>query len=132
MKIKVRFCKEGNDVIAVFAQDAKEKRMGQRGCYTWQTEHSHGQPEYFAKLKAAKLNEYGDLLRHLVGRGYDNLQITNRQKFTAHRPPTEGEIRFGHGATHYRDFTAAQIGVNDKGQLKRRFKAADGLIYSLR
>lgn len=24
---------------------------------------------------------------------------------TYHRPPTEGEIRFGYGATHYADFT---------------------------
>jgi hypothetical protein len=53
-------------------------------------------------------------------------------KFTAHRPPTQGEISRGYGATHYRDFTASQIGINAKGQLKSKFKAEDGLWYSLR
>lgn len=35
-----------------------------------------------------------------------------------------------HGATHYRDFTRAQVGYNSKGELKTRFKADDGLMYS--
>jgi len=46
-----------------------------------------------------------------------------------HRKPTASEIRFGYGATHYRDFPVAQCLKKD-GSLKKRLKADDGLIYT--
>ncbi len=46
-----------------------------------------------------------------------------------HRKPTPAEIRFGHGATHYRDFLRSWVTKAD-GTLKRWFKAHDdGLRY---
>jgi hypothetical protein len=48
---------------------------------------------------------------------------------TYHRKPTAGEIKFGHGAIHYRDFPVAQCLKKD-GDLKKRMKADDGLIYT--
>lgn len=45
------------------------------------------------------------------------------------RNPTAGEIRFGHGATHYREFERDECTKPD-GRLKRWFKAHDdGLRY---
>ena len=51
---------------------------------------------------------------------------------TCHRPPTPGEIKLGYGATHYRDFTISEIGINKNGQLKRWFIADDGIRYYTR
>ena len=49
---------------------------------------------------------------------------------TYHRPPTQAEIRFGHGATHYRDFPVSEVCHKGTRFLKRWFKAADdGLRY---
>ena len=51
---------------------------------------------------------------------------------TGHRPPTPGEIKFGHGATHYKDFTISQMLKKDGG-FKARVKCPiDGLVYSLK
>jgi len=49
---------------------------------------------------------------------------------TCWRKPTEYEIKFGYGATHFRDFTAQEIGHNRRGKLKKWFKADDGLRYN--
>jgi len=47
-----------------------------------------------------------------------------------HRQPTPEEIKFGHGAIHYKTFLRKDI-VNRKGQLKKWFKCKDdGLNYS--
>ena len=51
------------------------------------------------------------------------------KEITYHRKPTPAEIRFGHGATHYRDFPVAECLKKD-GELKKRLKADDGLIYT--
>lgn len=46
------------------------------------------------------------------------------------RKPTAGEIRFGHGARHYKDFTKDDYLTKD-GYLKKRIKCKfDGLIYT--
>ncbi len=48
------------------------------------------------------------------------------------RNPTAHEIKLGHGATHYRDFTISEIGTNKKGEIKKRFKSKDdNLFYSI-
>lgn len=47
-----------------------------------------------------------------------------------HRPPTSGEIKFGCGATHYRDFPVSQCCHRGTRVLKRWFVAPDdGLRY---
>ena len=51
------------------------------------------------------------------------------KSITYWRDPTPGEIKFGEGAIHFRDFTEYEIGHNKKGELKKWFKADDGLIY---
>jgi hypothetical protein len=48
---------------------------------------------------------------------------------TYHRPPTAGEIRFGYGATHYRDFTVAEVCFPGTRFAKKWFVADDGLRY---
>lgn len=48
---------------------------------------------------------------------------------TGHRNPTQSEIRFGHGATHYKDFTLEQW-LHNGGGLKKWIKCPfDGLRY---
>jgi len=48
---------------------------------------------------------------------------------TAHRPPTPYEIKFGHGATHYKDFEL-WLWLKPDGKLKKWIKAQDdGLRY---
>jgi hypothetical protein len=55
---------------------------------------------------------------------------TSTETITCWRNPTKGEIKFGEGAIHYRDFTTEEIGRNKQGKLKSWFKADDGLRYS--
>ena len=51
-------------------------------------------------------------------------------KLTYHRKPTTGEIKFGYGAVHYRDFPVEEC-VKKDGSIKKRLKAKnDGLIYT--
>lgn len=46
-----------------------------------------------------------------------------------HRNPTPSEVRFGHGAIHYRDFPVEEC-VKPDGTLKKWFVAKDdGLRY---
>lgn len=46
-----------------------------------------------------------------------------------HRPPTASEIRFGHGATHYRTFSIEECCHPGTRILKRWFIADDGNRY---
>jgi hypothetical protein len=49
---------------------------------------------------------------------------------TYHRPPTAAEIRFGYGATHYREFPVEECCHPGTRFLKRWFVAPDdGLRY---
>lgn len=49
---------------------------------------------------------------------------------TYHRAPTKSEIRFGHGATHYRTFPVEECCHKGTRILKRWFVAKDdGLRY---
>lgn len=51
------------------------------------------------------------------------------KKLEYHRKPTPGEIKFGYGATHYRDFPMKECLKKD-GSIKKRLKGDDGLIYT--
>lgn len=48
---------------------------------------------------------------------------------TYHRPPTRAEIKFGYGATHYRDFDVDEVCHAGTRILKTWFIADDGLRY---
>jgi hypothetical protein len=54
-------------------------------------------------------------------------------EIVCHRSPTQAEINFGHGATHYRTFEIAETPelFRADGTMKSRFKASDdGLYYT--
>lgn len=89
-------------------------------------QHSACHIDYANECKEAPINEYMDLLRELIGQGYNDLQIMNSHEIQCHRPPTKGEIKFGEGATHYRDFPLSVIGLK-KGEAmwKNWFVAPD-------
>lgn len=59
-----------------------------------------------------------------------NISGIQERIITYSRKPTASEIRFGHGATHYKDF--ASSACSDKnGRIKKRLKCPiDGLIYT--
>lgn len=53
----------------------------------------------------------------------------NVKTITYHRKPTESEIKFGYGATHYKDFDIEEI-VKPDGNIKKCIKAKnDDLRY---
>ena len=52
------------------------------------------------------------------------------KSYEYHRKPTPAEIKFGHGATHYKSFDES-ICLKPDGTLKKRLKCPiDGLIYT--
>lgn len=51
------------------------------------------------------------------------------QSVTYHRPPTKGEIAFGYGAIHYRDFSPVDCCHKGTRVPKVWFVADDGLRY---
>lgn len=52
------------------------------------------------------------------------------KQVTYHRNPTEGEIKFGYGATHFRDFSVEECCFPNTRIPKKHFVADDGLRYS--
>ena len=69
--------------------------------------------------------------------GYDTTQreyvaelqnAYNNKIITAHRKPTPSEIKWGYGATHYRDFPVSEW-LKPNGTLKAWILADDGLRY---
>jgi hypothetical protein len=56
--------------------------------------------------------------------------MKNNIFYTYGRKPTESEIKFGHGAWHYKDFQS-DLCFKGNGDLKKRIKCPiDGLIYT--
>jgi hypothetical protein len=51
------------------------------------------------------------------------------ESITYHRPPTAAELRFGEGATHYRDFDIDECCHEGTRIAKRWLVASDGLRY---
>ena len=95
-------------------------------------QHSACHIDYANKCKEAMYNEYADLLKELIGLGYNDLQIMNKQEIEAHRPPTIGEQCFGEGAIHWLTVDLPCI-LNKKGDIKKWFVfPKDGLRYSTR
>jgi hypothetical protein len=121
--------KEGNlpcNVFAFFPNEPyyhTDKNMFT--CYSHLGQHSSCHIDYANECKEANYNVYSDLLSELIAQGYKDLKIINSQVFECHRRPTAYEIQFGEGATHYRNFTLAQIGIKKDGDIKPWFKAKD-------
>lgn len=69
-----------------------------------------------------------ELIEKLKNLNTDFVFDNNRECW---RQPTKGEIKFGEGAIHYRDFNLSEIGYNKQGKLKRWFIAPnDNLRYN--
>lgn len=115
-----------NEVFAFFPEVIHNGKV--KTCYAHIGQHSSCADEYAKECKPAKYADYQDLLKELIGLGY-NVKVLNEQEIEYHRKPTAGEIKFGHGATHYRDFNI-NLCLATNGNLKRRLKADDGLIYT--
>ncbi len=95
-------------------------------CYSHIGQHSSCHIDYANECKEAKTNDYLDLLGELIGQGYNDLVIMNKQTIQCHRPPTKWENKFGEGATHYRDFPLSVIGLKKgKAMWKDWFIAPD-------
>lgn len=103
-----------------------------RTSYAHLGQHSGCHIDYANECKEAVFGQYNDLLRELIGQGYNDLHILNSQLKECHRQPTGSEVKFGEGATHYRKFTVGEMGITKEGDLKRWFVADDGLRYYTR
>jgi len=125
------FSVQSTDVFAFFPELLGTNDKGMFLSYAHIGQHSACHIDYANECKEAEYYQYQDLLRELIGQGYKDLQIENKQLITCHRQPTKYELKFGEGATHYRDFTVGEIGINNKGDLKNWFVAKDDkLRYS--
>jgi hypothetical protein len=129
MKTKVIFKieKEGNTVFAFFPDmlynvELYGKEM--KTCYAHLGQHSACLQVYADECKEAEYNEYSDLLKELIGQGYTNLHVMNNQAIELHRKPTKGEIKFGHGGTHYRCFLIGDV-LDRKGNIKKWIRTND-------
>lgn len=122
-----------NEVFAFFPNDLHNfVDLKMFVSYAHLGQHSACHIDYAKECKEADFNQYNDLLRELIGQGYNDLHILNSQLIECHRQPTESEVKFGEGATHYRSFTAGEMGITKKGDLKKWFVADDGLRYYTR
>lgn len=126
MEVAFRKFKEG-DIVAIFVNDS----YGVDTVESYQHIGQHGGmcADLIHELDDIKYYEYQNLLKELVEIGYKDLEIISEQTIQCHRNPTQGEINFGHGAIHYRDFNIADVINNKTGDLKQWFKADDGLRY---
>ena len=59
----------------------------------------------------------------------DEIQVHTGEMVQYHRGPNAYELKMGYGATHHRAFKREDV-TNRKGELKKWFKADDGLNYS--
>ena len=80
--------------------------------------------------KRVHWDDLPEAVQSLFRASFANFAPLAEREVTYHRPPTPGEIRFGEGATHYRDFNVNDVRVRGTTRLKKWFTAADdGLRY---
>lgn len=83
---------------------------------------SFGSVIYFPYLCIVTLKQY--IMQTL------NISGVQTKIYEYHRKPTAYEIKFGHGATHYKSFDESFCTKED-GTIKKRLKCPyDGLIYT--
>lgn len=118
------------EILAIFPDIIEKKQAGHifYSCYAHLGQHSTAQDEFINNKKLASPDQYADLLKELVNQGYDDLKVMNTEETEYRRKPTNGEIKFGHGATHYMTFIRWEIqkGLNWPKWLKTK---NDGLRY---
>lgn len=66
------------EVVAVFPEIPSSPRYSECMCYAHIGQHGGCTIEWYSKTRAAKHNEYADLLRELQRVGYDDLVIRKR------------------------------------------------------
>lgn len=131
MKTKVIFKKdkESNTVFAFFPDMLYNVWLygkDMKTCYAHLGQHSACLKGYADECKEAKSYEFADLLKELIEQGY-SLEVLNSQSIELRRPPTKDEIKFGEGATHYRDFLIGEV-LDKEGNIKQWVKAKDDLL----
>lgn len=52
------------------------------------------------------------------------------ESVTYHRDPSPAEIRFGHGATHYAEFTVEEAAFPGTRILRKWFRDSDGVRWN--
>jgi len=120
---------EQNDLYAVIDWKDGCKKFD---CYAKIGQHSTCSIDYINDSREAEYFEYQFLLAELISVGYKNIEVVTSQKTQGHRPPTESEIKFGMGATHYLDFQM-NLRIRRDGTLKNRIlNKTDGLWYSFK
>lgn len=127
-QVEFLYEKDSNDVFAFFPNWVHNSDTSRdiMYCYSHIGQHSTCHIDYANECKEAPINEYFDLLNELIRQGYNDLQIMNSHEIECHRPPTKGEIKFGEGATHYRQFPLSIIGLKKgKAMWKEWFVAPD-------
>jgi len=116
------------NVFAYFPEIKGTNEPGMFTCYAHVGQHSTCHENYAKGCKEAEYREYRELLMELIGQGYKDLRIMNKQIFSYHRKPSPDEIKRGYGATHWRDFVAADC-VSKSGKVKKWLLADDGMRY---
>lgn len=111
------------NVYAYFPEIIGDNK-GNKTCYAHIGQHSACSPDYANECKEAQYNQYADLLRELIGQGYNDLIVLNTQQINCHREPTKTEIGFGYGGTMYREFYISDL-LNKKGKIKKWFVCPD-------
>ncbi len=121
--------KDSTDVFAYFPDEVWDLDNN-KTCYAHIGQHSSCSPGYAAECKLADLENYQDLKAELL-QIYPDLEVLNEKQYEYHREPTPGEIKFGEGATHYKDFSFAQVYKRtDRLDFKRWIKCPiDNLRY---
>ncbi len=112
------------DAFAYFPENSYTKNYFLSYAHIGQ--HSGCHPDYANECREANYNEYYDLLKELISIGYKP-EILNTQTVELSRPPTNGEIKFGEGSTHYLTYPISKL-IKRDGSLKRKIKI-DGLYY---
>lgn len=129
-KVKFLIEKDGEDVFAYFPEIIHNDNF--KTCYAHIGQHSACHADYAKECKEANYNQYMGLLKELIGQGYKDLTVLNTQEIEAHRPPTERELKFGEGATHYLTVALSCV-LNKQGDIKKWFVyPGDKLRYSTR
>lgn len=150
LKVVFRVFKEG-DVIALLCGSGIDANPGNVVSYMHVGQHGEASRYLGRDLRLATPEEYEPLRKELA-RIYECevvpvkrlqvLQSISKPKWAGrlpvrddvlfvnyHRPPTRAEIKFGHGATHHREFAVHTVCFPGTRIAKCWFVADDGLRY---
>ena len=127
-KVIFKYHEKNSDLFAFFPDEVADSK-GNKMSYQHIGQHSACSDDYNKESRLATKEEYKDLLNELINVGYDDLEIINEKQVKYWRQPTKGEIKFGEGAIHYRDFIYSEV-AKKNGELKKWFISEDKLRYN--